>query len=84
MVVQRVILENHRDIAVFRRHFCNVLAVDDKVAARDILKSRNHTQSCRFAAARRTDKNDKLAVFNVQVEIEYSLYLVVINFFEML
>ena len=32
MVVERVVLENHCDIAVFGGHFCNVLTVDDKVA----------------------------------------------------
>ena len=84
MAVQRVVLENHSDIAVFGRHFGNVLTVDDEVTAGDILKAGNHTKGCGLSAARRADENDKLAVFNVQVKIENSLYLIVINFFEML
>ncbi len=69
MRIQRVALENHRDIAVFRLHIVHALAIDIKVAGGNLLQPSNHTQGRGFATSGRTDKNDKLLVLNLKVEI---------------
>jgi hypothetical protein len=77
-------LENHRDVAVFGGHVGNVLAIDDKFAFGDILEAGNHTQSCAFATAGWAYQNDKLAILYIQIEIEYRLDVVVVDFVQVL
>ena len=68
MRVQRVVLEDHRDIAVLGRHVVDELTVDVELALGDLLETCDHTQRRRFAAAGRADENDKFLVRDVEVE----------------
>ena len=68
MGVQGVVLEDHRDIAVLGRNIVDKLAVDVELTLRDFFQTCDHTQRRRFAAAGRTDEDDKFLVGNVEVE----------------
>ena len=64
MRIQRVVLEHHGDVALFRLH-----VVDDAVADRnrpggDPLQPRQHPQQGGLAAARRTDQHHESAVLD--------------------
>ncbi|MNE79631.1 hypothetical protein D3C80_1761360 [compost metagenome] len=64
--IQRVVLEHHRDTAIFRLHFRHTLTVNPDVAAGHAFQPGNHTQQRRFAAAGRTDHHDKFTVRHVE------------------
>ena len=49
--VERVILKNHRDVAVFRRDSVDALFADVNVAFRNLLQSRDHSECRRLPAA---------------------------------
>ena len=42
---------------------------DIEIALRNVFQPGYHPQSCRLAAPRRTDKHDKLFIFNMKVKI---------------
>jgi hypothetical protein len=60
--VERVVLEDHRDVAVARRQVVRDFAPDADRAVGDRLESRDHPQKGRLSAARRTDQHEQLAV----------------------
>ena len=66
--VQSVVLEDHGDIAVFRRDVVHELAVNDQLTAADLFKAGDHTKRGGLAAAGRSDQNDEFLVGDVQVE----------------
>ena len=68
MGVQRVVLENHGDIAVLGGDIVDELAVDVQLAAGNLFKAGDHAQCGGFAAAGGADQNDEFLVGNVQVE----------------
>ena len=51
MRIQGVVLEDHRDIAVFRRDVVHEFSVNVQLAARYLFKAGYHSQSRGFAAA---------------------------------
>ena len=55
--IERVVLEHHGDVALFRRHPVHHPLADADIAGGDLLQSRHHAQQGRLAAARRTDEN---------------------------
>ena len=67
--VQGVALEDHGDVAVLGGHLVHDLAVDGKLTARDALEAGNHAQRRGLAAAGGADKDNKLAVGDVEVEV---------------
>ena len=69
MGVERVVLENHRDIAVFRLHLVHAPLADEKLACGDLLQPRDHAQRRGFTAAGRTDQHDEFLVSNFKIEI---------------
>ena len=69
MGVQRVVLENHRDVAVLWRDVVDNLAVYDDLALADFLQAGYHAQRGGFAAAGGSDKDDELLVRDVDVEV---------------
>ena len=69
MRIQRVVLENHRDITVLGLYIIHDLAVNLECAARDIFKPCDHAQCCRLSAAGRSYKDDEFLVLNIQIEI---------------
>ena len=68
MRVQGVVLEDHRDVAVFRRDVVHQLAVDVQLAAGDLLQACDHAQGRGLAAAGRADQHDEFLVGDIQVE----------------
>ena len=67
--IQRVVLENHRDIAVLRRNVVDQTVADVQLTFGNLFKTRDHAQRRGLAAAGRTDQNDKLLILDVQAEI---------------
>jgi hypothetical protein len=71
MRVERVVLEDHRDVPVLRRQLVDDLAADHHASLGDRLEPGDHPQSARLAAAARADEDDELAVRDLQVEIRH-------------
>ena len=66
--VERVVLEDHRDVAVLRRHVVHHGLADRDAASRDDLEAGDHSQRRRLPAARGSDEHHELAVLDRQVE----------------
>ncbi|MBB5053637.1 hypothetical protein HNQ36_003637 [Afipia massiliensis] len=67
--IERVVLEYHRNIAIFRRKRGHVPPADHDLARCHIIEAGKHAQGGRFPAAGRPDKNDQLSVGNIQRKI---------------
>ena len=67
--VQRVVLEDHRDVAVLRRLLVDHLAADQQLAVGDVLEAGDHPQGGRLPAARRADEDDELAVVDLEIHV---------------
>ena len=80
MRIQRVVLEYHRDVSVFGLYIVYYFITDFQGTASDVFQAGDHTKSCRFTAARRTNENDKFFVFDFQIKILYSFKAVGIGF----
>ena len=63
--VERVVLEHHGDVPLFRRHVVDDALADADLAARDVLEAGDHAQKGRLAAARRADQDHELPVDDV-------------------
>ena len=68
--VERVVLEDHRDVAVLRRQVVDDLVADPHGAVGDVLEPGDHAERRRLAAARRPDEHDELAVGDCHVEVD--------------
>ena len=62
--VERVALEDHRDVPLLGRQLGHVPAADQQAAARRGLQPGDHPQHRALAAARRSDQHDELAVLD--------------------
>jgi hypothetical protein len=67
--VERVALEDHRDVAVLGRDVVHDPVADPERAGRDLLEAGDHPQVGRLATARRADKDHEFAVPDLQVEV---------------
>jgi hypothetical protein len=65
--IERVGLEHHGQAALGRRHVDDVLAVDQDLAARDVLEPRDQPQQRGLAAAGRPDEHHEGAVLDVEI-----------------
>jgi hypothetical protein len=67
--IQGVVLENHGDVAVAGRDPVDQPTINEDLSGGNGLQTADHTQRRRFAAARRSNEDHKLAVvdFNVYV-----------------
>jgi predicted dehydrogenase len=65
--VQRVVLEDHRDVAVLGGTVVDDLAADPQRALGDVLESCGHPQGRRLPAAGRAHEDHELAVGDLQV-----------------
>ena len=74
-------LKNSIDRPFVRRQADNRFPVQQDIALRRHIKSRDHPQCCCLSAARRSQKRDKFAAFYFQVKIIYSLKAVVFKDF---
>jgi hypothetical protein len=66
--VQRVALEHHRDVAVLALEVVDDLAVDQDLAAGDLLQPRQHAQQRALAAAAGAHQHDELAVSDGELD----------------
>jgi len=62
-------LEDHGDVAVFRRDVGHIAVADQHAPRRDLLEAGQTAQRRRLAAARRADKHEELFVIDRDVEI---------------
>ena len=69
MRVERVVLEDHGDVAVARREIGDVAPADEDLARRGRLQPGEDLEHRRLAAAGRADEHDELAVGDVEGEI---------------
>ena len=67
--VQRVALEDHRDVAILRGDVVHDAVADLEVAVADLFEAGDHPQAGRLAAARRTDEDHELAIADLEVEV---------------
>src|SRR5260370_19553617 len=68
MRVERVVLEDHRDVAFFRRHIVDHAVANADLARRNIFEAGNHAEQRRFATAGWPDQNDELTVTDRDVD----------------
>jgi len=66
--VEGIVLEDHRDIAVFRRDIGDISVTDEDAPIIDFFESCEHSQRRGLSAARRPDENKELAIFDPEVE----------------
>ena len=69
MRVERVALEDHRDVAVTRRHVVDDPLADPERALGDLLEPGDHPQRRRLAAAGRADEDHELAVADLEIDV---------------
>ena len=69
MLVERVVLEHHGDVAVARRQMVDHLAADPDIAAGDVFQPCDHAQRRRLAAAGRADQRHELLVGNLEIDV---------------
>ena len=67
--VQSVTLEYHCNFSLSGAPLISALPVDQEVAVGNILKACDHAKCRGFTAAGRSDKDDKLALLNIKIEI---------------
>jgi hypothetical protein len=67
--VQGVVLEDHRDVAVFRRDIRHIALTDEDVAVVDLFEAGEHAQGGGFSAAGRADQNEEFAIGDLEVEV---------------
>ncbi len=66
MRIQRIILEDHGDVPLFRWDVIDDAGPDADFTARDPFKPGDHSQESRLAAARWPHEDDELAILNVE------------------
>jgi len=66
--IERVVLEHHRHVSLFRRDVRDVAIADEDHAVVDALESRDHAQARRLSTAGWTDEDEELAVLDDEVE----------------
>ncbi len=69
MLVQRIVLEHHGDVAILGRQRVHDSVADADFTGADILKPRNHPQSGRLSAAGRSDQGDEFLVGNGKIHV---------------
>ena len=68
MRIERVVLEDHRDVAILRRVEIDDPVADADLAVGNVLEAGDHAQQGRFAAAGRSDQGDEFAVLDVDID----------------
>ena len=67
--VQRVVLEDHRDVALFRLLTGDVAVADEDASTVDVFEPGEHAQGGRLSAAGGSDEDEELAVLDLEVEL---------------
>ena len=66
--VERVVLEDHRDVAVLGLELVDQALADPDLARRDLLEAGDHPQGRALAAARGADQHHELAIGDREVD----------------
>jgi hypothetical protein len=66
--VQRVVLEDHRDVAILRRAVVDDLAADLELAVGDVLEPGDHPEGGGLPAAGRADEDHELPVLDLEID----------------
>src|SRR5206468_9104996 len=77
--VERVVLEDHRDVTLLRRKIGHVAVANPDDAIGYALEPGHHSEHGGFPASRRADENEELAVGDLQAEIAGSRIPVRVN-----
>jgi len=67
--VERVVLEDHGDIAVLGGQRGDIAITDEDVPLVDILETSEHAKARRLTAAGRADQNEEFAIRDAQFEL---------------
>ena len=67
--IERVALEDHRDVAVLRRDVVDDALADPDHALGDVLEAGHHAKSGRLAAAGRADEDHELPVLDLDLQV---------------
>jgi hypothetical protein len=81
--VERVVLEDHRDVPLLGRQVVHDALADRDLAFGDVLEPRDHPQRGRLAAARRADEHDELAVADLEREVVHGVHVVVVDLLDL-
>ena len=73
VLVERVVLEHHRDVAVAWRQMVDETVADPDVAAGDVFQACDHAQRRRLAAAGRADQRHELLVGDLEIDVLYGV-----------
>ncbi len=68
MRVDRIVLEDHGDVALFGLHVVDHIAADADVACGNFLQTCDHAQGGGLAAAGRANQNNELTGLDVQID----------------
>ena len=71
VLVERVVLEHHRDVAVLGRQVVDHALADRDGAGADLLEPGDHAQRRRLAAARWPDQHHELLVLDHEVDVAH-------------
>lgn len=69
MWIKRVRLENHRDIAVFRRNVVDDPVANQNLAFADFFQTGQATQRRRLTAAGRTNQNEEFLILDFELDV---------------
>ena len=69
--IEGVVLEDHGDVAVARRHVVDHLAADLDFALGDRLEAGDHPKQRGLATPRGADKHDKFPVVDLEADVLY-------------
>src|SRR5207248_1005931 len=72
--IERVALEDHRDIAVAGWQLGHIAIADRDRARRDLLEAGDHPQQRRLAAPRRPDENQELPAADRQRDVVHGYH----------
>lgn len=64
--IERIVLEHHGDVSLFRLHVIHHLVANRDSAIRNFFKTCNHTQQSGLATPRWTHQHTKLAISNIK------------------
>ncbi len=77
--IERVVLEDHGDVAVARREVVDDPVADADLAVRDLLEPGDHPQRGRLAATGRPDQDHELALGDVEAEVAHGGHVVPVD-----
>ena len=82
--IKSIVLEDHCDVPVLRGNVVDDLSVDGEGSGRDVFKTGDHSQRRGLSTAGRTDEDDELLVFDVDVDIVDRLDSAIVNLADVL